>query len=293
MTGRMIEALEKIFLLESPDFVMVYGDTNSTLAGSVAAKKMGIRVIHVEAGLRSFDIKMPEEINRILTDRISDVLFCPTDAAVRNLINEGFDRFPVKIFKTGDVMQDAAIFYSEIARDRSTIISQLGLSSKNYYLCTLHRAENTNDLLRVKEIVSGLNSVSEQFRIVLPVHPRTKELLKGFSLSSSISIIDPVGYFDMLELIRNSRLVITDSGGLQKEAYFFDKFCVTVRDQTEWVELVEGGFNKVVGCNSSNIVSAVMSFERLAFTKGVDLYGGGIASSLIANSIIDAFYDFN
>jgi UDP-GlcNAc3NAcA epimerase len=281
MTGRMIEKIEEVLQFEKPDFLLVYGDTNSTLAGALAAAKIHVPVAHVEAGLRSFDMKMPEEINRVLTDRISKILFCPTDTAIDNLVKEGFNQIDADVVKTGDVMEDAALFYEKIASEKSNVLQTYNLKELSYYLCTLHRAENTNSPKRMAEIIHGINSVAKIHKVVLPVHPRTKELLLSHGLHDNIQILEPVGYFDMIALIKSSRLVITDSGGLQKEAYFFNKFCVTVRDQTEWIELVNNGYNKIVGASSTKLIEAVSYFECKTFAKITNLYGGGEAAKYI------------
>lgn len=289
MTGRMLEEIENILLVEKPDYLLVYGDTNSTLAGALAAKKLHIQVVHVEAGLRSFNMAMPEEINRILTDRISDVLFCPTTTAIENLEKEGFSNFDSSVFNVGDVMQDAAFFFEKQADQNSDILNHTHIKKYDYYLCTLHRAENTNNMERLESIIKGLNNLPSKYHIVLPIHPRTKQLLNKFKLNKNIKIIAPVGYFDMIQLIKNSRLVITDSGGLQKEAYFFNKFCITTRDQTEWIELVSHGYNKIVGANSKKIIDSVEYFESRTFHKETELYGGGFATQAIVLNLIKHF----
>ena len=242
MTGQMIEKIEEVCLKEKPDWVMVYGDTNSTLAGAIVASKLHIKLAHIEAGLRSFNMKMPEEVNRILTDRVSQILFCPTDTAVENLKNEGYDNLDVKVVKSGDVMQDGAIFYKSLAQKPSCDIQD------NFILCTIHRAENTDDEQRLKNIFRALNEIAKEKQIILPLHPRTKKIIDELQIDTkNLTIIDPVGYLEMVWLIDNCSLVMTDSGGLQKEAYFFQKQCITLRDETEWVELVENGFNTLVG----------------------------------------------
>ncbi len=285
MTGRMIERVEKILQIESPGAVLVYGDTNSTFAGAIAARKLGIKLLHVEAGLRSFDMVMPEEVNRILTDRISDVLYCPTDTAVQNLKREGFGHFGCRIVQSGDVMEDAALFYAKKASAHSTIIQDLGLSHSNFLICTLHREENTNDARRLRELVAGLNELGETHKIVMPLHPRTKAALIKEGLDLRVQLISPVGYFDMIMLLKNSSLVITDSGGLQKEAYFFSSSCVTMRDQTEWTELVKNGFNLLVGANKERLTDGVRSMLSKPFRRTVELYGNGKAANIIAADI--------
>ena len=289
MTGRMLEEIENILVFEKPDYLLVYGDTNSTLAGEKKKKKLHIQVIHVEAGLRSFNMAMPEEINRILTDRISDVLFCPTSTAIENLEKEGFSNFDSSVFNVGDVMQDAALFYEKQSDHNSDILNHTHVKKDEYYLCTLHRAENTNNMERLESIIKGLNNLPSKYHIVLPIHPRTKQLLNKFKLNENIKIIAPVGYFDMIQLIKNSRLVITDSGGLQKEAYFFNKFCITTRNQTEWIELVSHGYNKIVGADSKKIIDSVRYFESRIFYKETELYGGGNATQEIVLNLIKHF----
>lgn len=285
MTGQMLEGIEKVCKEESPDFVMVYGDTNSTIAGALAAKKMGIGLIHIESGLRSFNMAMPEEINRILTDRISDYLFCPTTTAVDNLKREGFESLNSKIILSGDVMQDAATFYAAKSSQISKIINSLNLVNNNFILATIHRQENTDDEKRLMEIVSSFNTLNESAQVVLPLHPRTKAILSELNLPINFTIIDPIGYFDMIELLKNCKLVMTDSGGLQKEAYFFNKFCVTLREETEWVELVTNGYNEITGANKEAIIKSYEKFAGQKFIKQQELYGGGHASELIRTTL--------
>jgi len=283
MTGRMLEKIEEVLLLELPDFVIVYGDTNSTLAGALAAKKLHMKVIHIEAGLRSFNMSMPEEINRILTDRISDILCCPTEQAVKNLNYEGYSKFTSKVVSTGDVMQDAAIFYRKLADSNKSIISKLSLEGKSFALCTVHRAENTDDLLRLSEIIEALNEIGSEIEIVFPVHPRTRKIMEENKLKLFCKTIDPVGYLDMVNLLSHAKIVLTDSGGLQKEAFFFSKPCVTLRDETEWVELIEGGFNLLAGAEKENIVSAFKKMSTAAPDYTKDLYGSGKAAGRIVS----------
>lgn len=284
MTGRMLEKIEEILIVEKPDGVLVYGDTNSTLAGALAAVKLHIPVIHVEAGLRSYNMNMPEEINRILTDRISSILFCPTDAAVHNLKREGFDNYPVRIFNNGDVMQDAALFYAGNAQKNSKIINQLSLSK--FVLATIHRQENTDSAIKLKNIVEGLNEINRITPIVVPIHPRTRNILNQLSITPEFKLIEPVGYFDMIMLLKNCDLVITDSGGMQKEAFFFRKHCITLREETEWLELVENGFNILVGSDKSKLIEAYKKMRNKESDFSLDLYGNGTASKLIAEKIL-------
>jgi UDP-GlcNAc3NAcA epimerase len=292
MTGQMLEGIEKIILAEQPDFLLVYGDTNSTLAGALAAKKLHVKVIHVEAGLRSFNMAMPEEVNRILTDRISDILFCPTETAVDNLHKEGYKALDSEIVLSGDVMQDAALYYKEKSDKNSTVLFSHQLRKNDFVLATIHRAENTDDEIRLKAIVKALNEINKTLPVVVPLHPRTAKILKDRKIEVGFTIIAPVGYFDMLQLISNSRLVLTDSGGLQKEAYFFNKYCITFRDETEWVELVKHGYNQVVGASTEKILSAFTSLVDKDFVKTTELYGGGNASFNICEKIAAVSKDF-
>lgn len=284
MTGKMLEGIEKIILDTKPDWVLVYGDTNSTLAGALAASKLHVKVAHVEAGLRSFNMKMPEEINRILTDRVSNILFCPTEVAVNNLNKEGFANFSARIVVTGDVMLDAAKFYQKQAIEKAAIAKKITYSS--FALSTIHRAENTDDINRLKEIVFALNELHTKLPVVLPLHPRTTKKLVDHGIKLDVHVLEPVGYLDMLSLISRSSLILTDSGGLQKEAYFFEKPCVTFRDETEWVELVKNGFNKVVGTSKDNILKAAEEFLVKTPLFSGNLYGDGNAAEKIIQSLL-------
>ena len=280
MTGQMLEKIEEVLLKEKPDWVMVYGDTNSTLAGALAASKLHVRVAHIEAGLRSFNMQMPEEINRILTDRISTVLFCPTDTAIDNLHREGYDNLDCHIVKSGDVMQDGALYYAS-----------LGLSQKKraspFVLATIHRAENTDDISRLREIIDALNEISKSSKVVLPIHPRTKKIIhdQSLQLDDNIEVTDPVGYLEMISLIKDCTMILTDSGGLQKEAFFFKKPCITLRDETEWVELVAHNFNLLAGADKQKIAEAYSS-HIFNDDYEIDLYGKGKASEKIVNELL-------
>jgi UDP-GlcNAc3NAcA epimerase len=279
MTGQMLEGIEKILLTEKPDWVLVHGDTNSTLAGALAAKKLHLKIAHIESGLRSFNMLMPEEVNRILTDRMSDILFCPTQNAIENLYNEGYKNIASKIVITGDVMYDAALFYAQQSKNKSTIIDKLSLT--DYVLATIHRAENTDDEQKLKSIINTLNYISKKIPVVVPLHPRTEKIISKLDVKTNFTIIEPVGYLDMISLLQNCKLVITDSGGLQKESYFFNKNCVTLREQTEWVELVEHGFSICAGADEEKIISA---FEILLHRKNnfdTKLYGNGNAAGIM------------
>jgi len=287
-TGRMIEAIESVLIQEKPDWLLVYGDTDSTLAGTLAAVKLHIPVAHVEAGLRSFNRAMPEEINRVLTDHASDILFAPTETAVKNLVNEGIgsalekgrlgradliSRTSAKVKNVGDVMYDAALYYGDKAEQSSQILKQLQLKSKNYVLATLHRQENVDNYGRLSNILQGFAASLRP--IVLPLHPRTRKRIRefGLNLPESVRMIDPVGYLDMVMLEKHAALIATDSGGVQKEAYFHQVPCITLRDETEWVELVECGANRLVSAETEVIQSAIA--EIASFQSGGSLYGRG------------------
>jgi UDP-GlcNAc3NAcA epimerase len=290
MTGQMLEQIEAVLLTEKPDLVLVYGDTNSTLAGALAAVKLHISIAHVEAGLRSFNMKMPEEINRIITDRVSHWLFCPSSKSVANLSNEGLTQNQgIKIHNVGDVMYDAALFYQKIAHPSSLVKSLINKLDSKFYLATVHRAENTDDFDRLTAIMNALDFISKQIPVILPLHPRTKKKLADRSFAN-IQILEPLSYFDMLQLLTYCHGVLTDSGGLQKEAYFFAKHCITFRDETEWGELVDFGFNYLVGADFNKIVTHADWLYSQSFNfKGTrnNLYGQGNAGELIVKLIMD------
>jgi len=282
MTGRMLEEIERILIVEKPEGVVVYGDTNSTLAGALAAKKIMIPVFHIESGLRSFNMAMPEEINRILTDNISDILFCPSQLSINNLNDEGFEKKKCKYLNVGDIMFESVKLFSE---------HKIKISYDNFILVTIHRPENTDNESKLNNICSALNILSESNLILFPIHPRTQNKLNEFNikLSENIIILPPKGYFEMLSLLDSSRLVITDSGGLQKEAYFKNKYCVTVRNETEWVELIDEGVNKITGDNTEKIVDCVNYFKSQAEITQKPIYGNGDTSNSIINELIDFF----
>ncbi|WP_346848622.1 MULTISPECIES: non-hydrolyzing UDP-N-acetylglucosamine 2-epimerase [unclassified Clostridium] len=275
-TGEMMTKLEEIYEKEKPDMILVYGDTNSTLAGALVASKMLIPVVHVEAGLRSFNKAMPEEQNRILTDHLSSKLFAPTETAIRNLKNEGIVE---NVYNVGDVMFDAVLHFGEIAKKNSTIIERLNLENKEFILTTIHRAENTNDISRLKNIIEALNASDKT--IVLPLHPRTKKYMSDYNLEfgDNIIVIDPIGYLDMLALESNCIKVVTDSGGVQKEAFFMKKPCITMRDETEWVETVENDWNRIVGTDRDKILDAIVNF--IPSKPQMDIFGDGKSSEKI------------
>ncbi|MCH9689655.1 MAG: UDP-N-acetylglucosamine 2-epimerase (non-hydrolyzing) [Gammaproteobacteria bacterium] len=288
-TGQMLEHIEKVLLQEKPDWVLVYGDTNSTLAGALAAAKLHIPVAHVEAGVRSFNRKMPEEINRITTDHISDRLFVPTKTAEQQLLKEGLD--PAQVIYVGDVMYDATLYYNERNTSRDTLLDSLNLISKQYTLITLHRAENTDDSNRMQHIVSALLELSQQHALVLPLHPRTRAVLKKLNLFDSLEknmmLLEPIGFLDMLALEQHAACIITDSGGVQKEAYFNRVPCITLRDETEWVELIEAGWNQLCSPSESFSLLNHPFFDTLPPTSSESLYGDGDASNKILDALIN------
>ncbi len=282
MTGRMLEGVEPILMREQPDWVLVYGDTNSTLAGALAAAKLHLPVAHVEAGLRSFNMRMPEEINRCLSDRISTLLFCPTETAVLNLRNEGVRN---GVHNVGDVMYDVALHYKDVARRRSTILETLRLPERSFALATCHRAENTDNPQRLGEILDALCEIAGEFPVVLPLHPRTRKMIDDLHFSDrlrSITVIAPLPFLDMVRLEQSARVVLTDSGGVQKEAFFYGVPCVTMRDETEWTETVSLGLNKVVGASKRAIVAAALDADPQMKT-GAAPYGDGRASERIVD----------
>jgi UDP-GlcNAc3NAcA epimerase len=284
MTGKMLEEIEKIILKENPDILLVYGDTNSTLAGALAAKKCHVQIAHVEAGLRSFNIKMPEEVNRILTDRISDYLICPSDAAIINLKKEGFEHFDCKIVRTGDIMCDAMHFFTQFAPDKESIFKLA--KSESFALTTIHRAENTDNPKRLESIIRALNEINKELTVVLPIHPRTRKILEQRTYTKpEFKIIEPVGYLEMLGLLHHSKIVFTDSGGLQKEAFMKAKFCITLRDETEWTELLDSGVNFLAGADEKKIISLYNELKNKVFSNKEKLYGTGNAANEILNAL--------
>jgi UDP-GlcNAc3NAcA epimerase len=283
-TGRMIEAIEAVLLKEKPDAVLVYGDTDSTLAGTLAAVKLHISVAHVEAGLRSFNRAMPEEVNRKLTDHASEVLFAPTETAVKNLVTEGISGDAVQ--NVGDVMYDAALYYGENAEQSSRILNTLGLQKKRYILATLHRQENVDNCTRLSNILQAFE-VSDML-VILSLHPRTRKRIQEFNINLPVTIklIDPVGYLDMVMLEKHAALIATDSGGVQKEAYFHKVPCITLRDETEWVELVEIGWNTLVGADVQDIQQALKLNYKDPPKWLAELYGDGNAADAIVSKMV-------
>jgi len=293
-TGKMLELIENALIKQAPDCVLVYGDTNSTLAGALAASKLNIPVCHIEAGLRSFNKSMPEEKNRIITDHLSDVLFVPTNRAKTQLLQEGIN--PNAIINSGDVMYDACLYYKDKSARNSNISHRLGLKNTDYILATIHRAENTDDSRRLKRIISDLVTLSSSYRVIFPLHPRTKNLMANLLQHlgpHNIEFIEPVGYLDIAQLETNSIAIITDSGGVQKEAFFHEKPCLTLRDETEWLELIESGWNKLyppTDLNKEPILDAVQNLIASvpSYTKPV-CYGTGNAAETIVSSLKDMY----
>ena len=280
-TGETLQRTEKVLIKETPDLVLVFGDTNSTLAGALAATKLNIKIGHIEAGLRSFDRRMPEETNRVLTDHCSDLLFCPTETAVKLLTQEGIEN---DVYLTGDVMVDALKENIKIAEQKSNVLDLLCLKPKAYYLATIHRPENTDAFEKLKSIVDAFCLIEN---IVFPCHPRTEKLLKHFGLwdmlTKKVKVIKPVGYLDMLILEKNAKKILTDSGGIQKEAYIFKVPCITLRENTEWVETVEDGWNVLVGADKKKIIKKANDFEPK--NKQRNVFGDGNASERIRKII--------
>jgi len=278
MTGRMLEQIEEKLIIEKPDVVIVYGDTNSTLAGALAAKKLNIKLVHIESGLRSFDMKMPEEINRILTDRISDILFCPNEISKQNLLNEGVDIN--KIVICGDIMLDSAIYYSD-----KYMKPNINLKN-NFIIATIHREENSN-IENIKSIFGAFKNIDNQ--IIIPLHPRLKNIINKINIPNNVIITEPVNYLEMIYLLKNCDLVITDSGGLQKESFFFNKKCLVLRNNTEWVELVDLNYNILVGCDKERIIKGYNDIIEINPNFNINIYGDGKAHKKIINEIISYF----
>ena len=305
-TAKMLEGLENIYMQEKPDAVIVYGDTNSTIAGALAASKIHIPVIHIEAGLRSFNKAMPEEINRIACDHMSTLLFTPSETGHRNLLNEGIKNDQKeaasidnpKIYLCGDIMYDNSLYFSAVSEQKSKILKELEITTDEFILCTIHRDTNTDDTANLNAIFRALLRIQKtsNLKIVLPLHPRTKEklnynldenLLTELNQNKNFKIIPPLGFLDIISLEKNARLIITDSGGLQKEAFFFQKPCVILREQTEWIEIVENGNALIAGANELKIISSVETLiKRTDFTYP-NLYGDGNAANFICKKITE------
>lgn len=285
-TGEMVKKIEDVLIKEKPDFVLTYGDTNSTLAGVLVSSKLHIKNGHIESGLRSFDKTMPEEINRVVTDHCSDVLFCPTNNAVENLKREGIIE---NVYLSGDVMVDSLLYNKEIAEEKSEILTELNLESKKYIVTTVHRANNTDIEENLRNIVDAFSELNET--IIFPIHPRTEKLLKKYGfynkLNSSVTLSKPLGFLDFIKLMNHSKIIFTDSGGIQKEAYMLKVPCITLRENTEWVETLEDGWNILVGSDKDKIIRAFREFHPFLKTHK-DRFGDGKASKNIV-SVIDRF----
>lgn len=280
-TARMLEGVERVLQDVRPDWLLVYGDTNSTLAGALAAAKLHVPVAHVEAGLRSFNRRMPEEVNRVLTDHVAELLFAPTEVAERHLAREGIPA--ERVHRVGDVMYDAALHFADRAERESTVLADLGLEPGRYVLATVHRAENTDDPARLRAIVEGLTKVAADLPVVLPLHPRTRGALRDQGLAAdALRVVEPLGYLDMVRLERDAALVATDSGGVQKEAYFFGVPCVTLRDETEWVELLEAGWNRLAPPTGADAVADAVRGALGTRGRTGELYGDGTAAVKVA-----------
>jgi UDP-GlcNAc3NAcA epimerase len=285
MTGRMLQSLEVVFQKEKPDWVLIYGDTNSTLAAALAAAKLNIPVAHVEAGLRSFNMRMPEEVNRIVADRVSTLLLCPTQAALDNLRAEGMAR---GVHLVGDVMYDVSLHYRDLARASSQVMERLQLTEGRFALATCHRAENTDDPARLTAILGGLSEVARAFPVVLPLHPRTRKIIADRGLQDllgGITLTEPLSFMDMVRLEQSARVVVTDSGGVQKEAYFYGVPCVTMRDQTEWTETVDLGWNTLVGADKDRIAAASLA-ARAPAGEQARPYGDGKAAEAVIRTLL-------
>ncbi len=279
-TALMLEGIEKVLLDKKPDLVFVLGDTNSTIAGSLAASKLHIKVAHVEAGLRSFNKLMPEEINRILTDHCSDYLLCPTENAIKNLKDENVTK---GVYFTGDIMLEAYNQNLNIAKQKAGILKEMNLGDEEFFLATIHRAENTDELNNLKNILDAFKEINK--KIILPLHPRTKKIISqnNISVNSNVHIIEPVGYLDMIMLLNNCSKVLTDSGGLQKEAFFARKRCVTMRTETEWIETVKAKANVVVGADKDRIISEALKDSEINFDEISSPFGNGNTSQIIVD----------
>lgn len=286
MISSMIQSLDRVYNEIQPHRILVYGDTNSTMAGALTAKMHHIPVTHVEAGMRNGDLAVPEELNRMVTDRVSDMLCCSTDSAMQNLAGEGYLRRNILLAKTGDVMYDAAVLFNQAACEREPDLLQDWMN--NYILFTLHRAETVDNPDKLSSVFKAMDILSDKFPVLFPAHPRTRERIKQFGISINARMIEPKGYLDMLNLTRNCRMVITDSGGLQKEAYFFKKYSVVLRDVTEWKELQQAGYALVSGTDTANILRSVEDQIKKPVTFREHFFGDGDAGIKIANMLHNA-----
>ena len=301
-SARMIEGIEEIIITEKPNYILLYGDTNSTLAGAVAASKVGVPIVHIEAGLRSYNRKMPEEINRIVCDHLSTLLFSPTLTGYNNLIKEGFSIKNEKpfnpdnpgIFHCGDIMYDNSLYFAKLSTQKSSILEDYGLEANKFILSTIHRDHNTDDQKSLESVFKALLEIAQEYKIVLPLHPRTKNKLEEMEnrtlydeifQNENLLIIPPTSFLDMIALERSSKMIITDSGGVQKEAYFFNKPCVILRPETEWVEILETGKAKLVSTNYIAIIEAFNSFKNLNEEEFPKIFGEGKASQFICQKL--------
>jgi len=285
MTARMLTGIEGVLITEKPDWVLIYGDTNSTLAGALAASKLHIPIAHIESGLRSYNMRMPEEVNRIVADRISTLHFCPSDIAVQNLKSEGLTK---AVHNVGDVMYDAALLFSNDQFEKSSALTQLDLKSGTYALATCHRAENTDEKQRLENILSALDEIASHMKVIFPLHPRTRKCIDTYDFShylKNLVVTEPLSYVDMLWLEKNAKVIITDSGGMQKEAFFFNVPCVTIRDETEWVETVEMGANILAGTSKEKIINYSLNPPSNSWSCH-NVYGNGQASNQIADILM-------
>ena len=305
-TARMIEGIEHILMDEKPDGIVLYGDTNSTLAGAVAASKIHVPIVHIEAGLRSFNKHMPEEINRIVCDHCSTLLFTPTPTGLQNLVNEGFrtdnpgpyDIDNPKVIHCGDIMYDNSLHFADVADQKVTLLRRLGLTGKPYVLCTVHRDNNTDHADRLNNIIDALMELSETLPVVLPLHPRTKKMIhelldskknKRFLSNPNIHITEPVSFLEMIQLEQHANLVMTDSGGVQKESYFFKKPCLIMRPETEWVEIVNANAAVLVDADKDKLVEAFQQYMKQPPVDYPEIFGNGHAAEFILEQILEAF----
>lgn len=305
-TASMISGIEDVLIKENPNYLLVYGDTNSTIAGALAASKMNIPVIHVEAGLRSYNREMPEEINRILTDHVSTLLFSPTQTGITNLVKEGFSIDETKekhtpqnpgVYNSGDIMYDNTLFFKSVAAAKIDVLSKYSVSESNYILLTVHRGYNTDDIFRLEQILKGILEIANKGnQIIFPLHPRTSkvfennrlnDLIKSVSNNKNIQIIPPVSFLEMTMLEQHAKLIITDSGGVQKEAYFFNKPCIILRPETEWIEILETGYAEISDANADNIIDSFIRLDKLEERKFPSIFGDGKASAFICNKIVE------
>jgi UDP-GlcNAc3NAcA epimerase len=303
-TANMIEGIEEVIIKEKPDFILLYGDTNSTLAGAVAASKINTPIVHVEAGLRSFNRKMPEEINRVVCDHLSTFLFSPTETGYKNLIKEGFDtmrKMPYSpdnpgVFHCGDIMYDNSLHFAKLAEKNSTVLNDLELKSNEYVLTTIHRDHNTDVEENLIGIFKALIEISKKYNVILPIHPRTKKKLEAINNKTllqliknqkSFKLIEPVSFLDMIQLERNAKIVITDSGGVQKEAYFFNKSCIILRPETEWIEILETGMAKLVSANFNMIIDTFNDFISKKEKTFPLIFGDGNAAAFICQKLFE------